>query len=82
MKIIDIAYHRNGLRGIPFYVTVFNDGTSIKLAILFDTKAHCAVFDFEKLLTGNIRVGENSYPGDHFEKPLRKAIRAHFEAQK
>ena len=82
LKIIDLASHRNGIDGTPFHVTMFNDGESIKLAVLFETKRHCAVFDFEKLLTGNIRFGENSFRGDQYEAPLRKAINAHYRTEK
>ena len=82
LKIIDIDYHRNGICGAPFYVTVFNDGESIKLAVIFDEAYHCAVFDFEKLQTGNIHFGENSFRGDQFEAPLREAIDARYRAGK
>jgi hypothetical protein len=83
MKIvpIDIAFHRNGIDGSPFYAVLFRDGESRKLAILFNAEAHCAVLDVEKLHAGDIAFGSNSWRGDQFEQPLRAAVRQHPQAK-
>jgi hypothetical protein len=78
LKIIAFAHHRNGICGAPFDVILFEDAGpegSRKLAILFKKEAHCAVLDVDKLAQGDIAFGSNSWRGDHFEQPLRKAIR-------
>jgi len=78
LKIINFATHRNGITGAPFAVVLFqNTGPegSRKVAILFEQEAHCAVLDVDKLASGNIAFGSNSWRGDHFEQSLRKAIR-------
>jgi len=78
LTIIDLAHHRNGICGAPFDVILFEDAGpegSRKLAILFEQEAHCAVLDVDRLAQGDIAFGSNSWRGDHFEQPLRKAIR-------
>jgi hypothetical protein len=78
LNIINFATHRNGITGAPFAVVLFEDKGeegSRKVAILFETPYHCAVLDVEKLTKGDIAFGSNSWRGDNFEEPLRKAIR-------
>ncbi len=78
LKIIAFAHHRNGICGAPFVVTLFEDTGaegSRKIAILFEQEGHCAVLDVDKLVAGDIAFGSNSWRGDRFEQPLRKAIR-------
>jgi hypothetical protein len=77
LKIIDIAHHRNGICGIPFAVVLFTDTGpegSRKVAILFEHEGYCAVLDVDKLAQRDIAFGSNSWRGDRFEQPLRKAI--------
>jgi hypothetical protein len=74
IKIIDIAYHRNGIAGAPFHAALFDDGESVKFAVVFDSEYHCAVFDLAKLKAWNIRFGENSFRGDKYDALLRTAI--------
>jgi hypothetical protein len=74
LDIIDITHHRNGISGAPFHVAIFNDGESIKLAVVFSEPGHCAVFDFLKIAEANIRFGENSFRGDCYEPSLRQLI--------
>jgi hypothetical protein len=78
LNIIDIAYHCNGIAGEPFHAVIFEDEyrDEVKVAVLFDSEFHCAVFDLEKLAAGNIRFGENSYRGDRYDALLRAAISA------
>ncbi|MGE3777855.1 MAG: hypothetical protein AB7F89_11760, partial [Pirellulaceae bacterium] len=47
---------------------------SRKLAILFDEPHHCAVLDIEKLHTGIIAFGQNSWRGDKYEPELRQSL--------
>lgn len=78
LKIIDLASHRNGICGTPFTVVLFKDTGpegSRKVAILFEREGQCAVLDVDKLAQGDIAFGSNSFRGDRFEEPLRKAIR-------
>jgi hypothetical protein len=76
-RIINIARHRNGVGGAPFDVVLFTDtgeDGSRKVAILFEMASFCAVLDVDKLAKGDIAFGSNSWRGDHYEPPLRKAI--------
>ena len=77
IRIIDTAYHRNGMCCAPFYVVLFHDSDdedTQKVAILFDEPYHCAVLDVTKRARGSIAFGLNSYRGDRFEPALRKAL--------
>lgn len=77
LKIIDTAFHRNGICGAPFDVVLFEDRGpegSRKVAILFDDAAHCAVLDIAKLHAGDIAFRSNSWRGDTYEPFLRIAI--------
>jgi hypothetical protein len=78
LNIINFATHRNGITGAPFAVVLFEDKGeegSRKVAILFEAPYNCAVLAVEKLTKGDIAFGSNSWRGDNFEEPLRKAIR-------
>jgi hypothetical protein len=80
LKIIDIAFHRNGICGAPFHVVLFADQDpqgSRKVAIVFDERAHCAVLDIAMLHAGEIAFGLNSFRGDNYEPYLRLAIKEH-----
>ena len=73
-NIVNLARHRNGICGAPFYAVLFNDSESYKLGIVFDSPYHVAILDFDRLVHSNITFGENSYRGDLYEAPLRAAI--------
>lgn len=78
LSIIAFAHHRNGIGGAPFDVILFEDTGpegSRKLAIVFEQEGHCAVLDVDKLASGDIAFGSNSWRAERFEEPLRKAIR-------
>jgi len=78
IRVIDFAFHRNGISGAPFHVVLFHDTddeNTRKVAILFDEPQHCAVLDVAKLAEGRIAFGVNSYRGDRFESALRKALK-------
>lgn len=79
LKIIAIAHHRNGICGAPFDVVIFKDRGpqgSLKVGILFDEPAHCAILDVAMLAAGDIAFGSNSWRGDDYEPQLRQAIRS------
>ena len=90
MNIQEIAYHRNGVSGEPFYVVSFSDPDAVgempgadgeMVAVVFDIDAdepswRTAVLDRELLGAGVIAFAENSWRGDHYDRDLRQAIRA------
>ena len=83
LKIIALDHHRKGICGAPFDVVLFEDQVprgSLKVAVLFDAKYHCAVLDVAKLAQGDIAFGSNSWRGDRFEAPLRHAIATFHES--
>ena len=82
MKIEEIANHRNGVGGAPFYAVTFKNSKSNMLAIVFEEPGTVAVFDLDLLGEGVIAFTENSWRGDVFEDDLRKAIERHHVYQK
>jgi len=90
LTIQEIAYHRNGISGEPFYVLTFRDEDEDRemVAIVFDfdadadpavfTNCRTAVFDREELAAGNIAFAQgNSWRGDYYDADLRQALRVH-----
>ena len=75
-NIIDMAYHRNGICGVPFIVTIFEsaDGNNM-VGIRFDddSDCYCAVLDIDKLAEHEIRFCHNSWRGDHFADEILHA---------
>jgi hypothetical protein len=45
------------------------------MAVLFEDKGYCAVFDVDLLKDGDIQFGHNSWRGDYFESELREVIK-------
>jgi len=79
MKVIieEVAKHRNGVGGTPFYVVTFTLSTAPNkmVAVVYDRPGHVAVFDRELLGKGVIGFKLNSFRGDVFEAALRKVIK-------
>ncbi len=78
IRVIDTAYHRNGISGAPFHVFLFDDTSdenTRKIGILFEEPYHCAVLDVARLAQGSIAFGVNSYRGDRFESALRNSLK-------
>lgn len=71
IKLLANAYHRNGVCGDPFFVSLFRDidGTT-KLAVDFG-EFKFAVLQVDKLAAGDIAFGSNSWRGDHYADDLR-----------
>jgi hypothetical protein len=74
IRIGEIARHRDGISGEPFYVVKFTAGRDAMLGIIFDAPHHVAVFDRRLLSDGNIAFGSNSFRAEEYERPLRAAI--------
>lgn len=78
LSLAEIAHHRNGIGGAPFYVVRFFEQDNAKpafnemLATVFEEPGHVAVLRIDKLPA--IAFGENSYRGDVFEPTLRNWI--------
>jgi len=77
-EVIDIAFHRNGVCGDPFYIIKFTyfEEPDVMIGIVFPTPATVAVFSLDKLSRGVIEFTQNSYRGDVFEFELRDIIKA------
>ena len=86
-KIEQIASHRNGVSGVPFWVVGFSDSEhgAPMIGVVFDhgdgtildESGYCAVFRLDLLAKGDIAFGSNSWRGDRFEPELREAIAKH-----
>ena len=82
IKIIEKAYHRNGIAGEGFWAVRFQHTPDDKrdakpetfVATLFDGEGQCAVLSVDRLATNGVRFGLNSWRGDVFEGDLRRAI--------
>jgi len=78
IKVTDIAYHRNGVRGNGFFVVTFinKDGNRNMhmVATIFEGIGDIAVLNVDLLAEGNIQFAENSWRGDNFEPELRSEI--------
>jgi hypothetical protein len=78
LHIEQIQRHRNGICGAPFYVLMFGDpDVGRMVGIVFEQPHHVAVLHVDKLASGNITFGENSWRGDKYEPYLREAIARH-----
>ena len=78
-KIEQIAYHRNGVCGAPFYAVLFtaNEDGKRYLASVFEASAHVSVICLDRIADHGVTFGDNSFRGDHFEDELRPAIAQH-----
>ena len=72
IKIIKKAYHRNGIAGSPFVVSIFEHDGHKMVGVRFAETGHTAVFNLKLLSESVIEFGENSFRGDHFEDDLPK----------
>lgn len=75
IKIIEVAYHRNGVSGEGFHAVLFKQGEGLLIAAVFEQLGHVAVFEIGELAMQNIAFAMgNSWRGDHYEADLRAAI--------
>ena len=78
-KLINIAYHRNGVSGTGFYAVTFTDeNCGNMIASVFPEDGHVAVYCLDKL--PEITFLKNSYRGDYFESFLRNEIKKYKNA--
>lgn len=77
IKILEVAWHRNGCCGEPFYAVRFIDEGTKLLALVFDQPDRVVVIDPAKAAV-SVAFGTNSWRGDIYEAALRQAI-AKFE---
>ena len=79
-KLIEVARHRNGICGEPFYVVLFDESKRRMAAFVFEGECRTAITDVAELAKGNIAMAEgNSWRGDHYDDWLREQI-AQYEA--
>jgi len=83
IKLIDSAYHRNGIAGEGFDVALFEHDGEEFLGIILSRWAGeqlgsipCFVLRMDLLKENNIRFFENSWRGDTFASALRDALEA------
>jgi hypothetical protein len=85
IKPIKVAYHRNGVGGIPFHCVIFDkeeDGKTDRMLAVrfpddegsFSQEPRIAIFDVALLYESVIEFGENSFRGDHFVCDIDQAI--------
>ncbi len=84
MKLITQDYHRNGISGTGFHVAIFEDDSNKgarMVGIVLPRECdeaygliNCFVFDLDKLATGDIAFGSNSWRGDRYAAGLRELI--------
>lgn len=78
-RIEQIAYHRNGVCGVPFYAVIFTSKQDRKVerfvASVFPDSGCVSVIGLDRALTTDgVTFSLNSWRGDHFEDELRAAI--------
>lgn len=74
-KLIESAYHRNGVSGNGFWAHVFiDDDGSRKVAIDFGDIGQCpvAVLDIDILAKSGVAFGVNSWRGDNYADDSRR----------
>lgn len=90
LEIEEIAYHRNGICGEGFHLVKFTDSIEgPMLGVVFALEGNevapwngrCAIMQRDKLNDGVIAFGANSWRGDHWEEPLRQAIKDDSDAK-
>lgn len=82
-RIIQVAYHRNGVSGVGFHAVIFehmDDGAPLRMfATVFPERGAVAVVEVHSLAGGlgvtfGIYPDGNSWRSDAFEDELRAAI--------
>lgn len=76
-KVHQVARHRNGIGGEPFYAVLFDGPSGDRLlGIVHDEPSYCSVIQAAPLSDSEVGVefGGNSWRGDKFEPELRAAI--------
>jgi len=80
IEIRDVAYHRNGVAGLPFYVVLFNDtdeGMFNQVATIDEDGEDCRVINAGLITnSGHIgqQIGMNTWRGDRYLSQIRDAM--------
>ena len=81
LKINEVAYHRNGVCGAPFWAVRFRwkpeDAPEEEnfIAVLFEEEGMCSVLGLDRMESMGVAFGGgNSWRGDRFQDELRKVI--------
>jgi hypothetical protein len=80
IRILEVAYHRNGCQGEPFHAIRFRDGRQLFLGLVHEQPDRVVVID-PLMAAETVASGINSWRGDLYEEALRKAI-AQFEDER
>lgn len=85
IEIEAVAYHRNGVGGVPFHVVIFSCEEGEMVGVVFDYEENkdngefynmrTAVLERNLLAEGKIEFGVNSWRGDVYHRHLMDAIR-------
>ena len=79
IEIRDIAYHRNGIAGLPFYVVLFNDtdaGMFNQVATIDEDGTDCRVINAGMIMTAS-EIGNrhmNKWRGDRYLQQIHDAM--------
>jgi len=82
IEIRDIAYHRNGVAGLPFYVVLFNDpdkGMFNQVATIDEDGKDCRVINAGLVMTAS-EIGTrhmNKWRGDEYLLLIKEAMQEH-----
>ncbi len=82
IEIRDVAYHRNGIAGLPFYAVLFNDtdaGMFNQVATIDEDGKDCRVINAGMVVTaGEIGTRHmNKWRGDRYLHEIKEAMREH-----
>ena len=79
IEIRDVAYHRNGVAGLPFYVVLFNDtdeGMFNQVATIDEDGEDCRVINAGLVVIAS-EIGSrpmNTWRGDRYLSQIRDAM--------
>lgn len=82
IEIRDVAYHRNGVVGLPFYVVLFNDtdaGMFNQVATIDEDGEDCRVINAGLVVTAS-EIGTrhmNKWRGDRYLSQIKEAMQEH-----
>jgi len=80
IEIREVARHRNGVAGLPFYVVLFNDtdaGMFNQLAMIDEDGKDCRVINAGLVVTGGHigqQIGMNTWRGDCYLSDIHDAM--------
>ena len=82
IEIRDVAYHRNGVTGLPFFVVLFNDtdaGMFNQVATIDEDGKDCRVINAGLVVTAS-EIGNrhmNKWRGDTYLTRIKETLREH-----